>query len=378
MQPENIPINFSNNRKMAKVGDKVRFLNAVGGGTIVRIENNIAYVDDDGFETPVLLKECVVVDGDGFYGKTPKAAPSKEIKPAQNQQPAKKPSFSTNDESLQPTASSEPIVETADGDKLNIVLAYEAIDLKRLSTTAYEAYLVNDSNYFLYFTYMTRSENGDGWITRYAGIVEPNIQVFLCEIDRDMLNQMDRVAIQYIAFKRDKEFALKNPFLLEYRLDTTKFFKLHCFRQNPYFDNPVIAIDIVKNDAPQRPLSIESYKLEAGMTQSKAVDRPHRPVSKKSQQPQVIEVDLHIDELLDSTAGLSNSDMLGVQLKEFRKVMDENLAHKGQKIVFIHGKGEGVLRKAIIDELRHRYKRCEVQDASFREYGFGATQVTIR
>lgn len=28
-------------------------------------------------------------------------------------------------------------------------------------------------------------------------------------------------------------------------------------------------------------------------------------------------------------------------------------------------------------ELRHRYKTCQVQDASFREYGFGATQVTI-
>lgn len=46
---------------MAKIGDTVRFLNSVGGGRIVRIDGNIAYVDEDGFETPVLLKECVVV-----------------------------------------------------------------------------------------------------------------------------------------------------------------------------------------------------------------------------------------------------------------------------------------------------------------------------
>ena len=46
---------------MAQTGDMVRFLNSVGGGRIVRIEDNIAYVDEDGFETPVLLKECVVV-----------------------------------------------------------------------------------------------------------------------------------------------------------------------------------------------------------------------------------------------------------------------------------------------------------------------------
>ena len=51
---------------------------------------------------------------------------------------------------------------------------------------------------------------------------------------------------------------------------------------------------------------------------------------------------------------------------------------KGQKIVFIHGKGDGVLRKGILQELKYKYKNYQSQDASFREYGFGATMVTIR
>ena len=46
--------------------------------------------------------------------------------------------------------------------------------------------------------------------------------------------------------------------------------------------------------------------------------------------------------------------------------------------MFIHGKGEGVLRRAIINELNYRYKKYTYQDASFQEYGYGATQVTIR
>jgi dsDNA-specific endonuclease/ATPase MutS2 len=49
----------------------------------------------------------------------------------------------------------------------------------------------------------------------------------------------------------------------------------------------------------------------------------------------------------------------------------------GQKIVFIHGKGDGVLRKAVLDLLRKSYPKAELQDASFAEYGFGATLVTI-
>ena len=46
----------------AKIGDTVRFLNDIGGGVIVKIKDNMAYVaDNDGFETPILLRECVVV-----------------------------------------------------------------------------------------------------------------------------------------------------------------------------------------------------------------------------------------------------------------------------------------------------------------------------
>lgn len=92
----------------------------------------------------------------------------------------------------------------------------------------------------------------------------------------------------------------------------------------------------------------------------------------------IIEVDLHISTLLETSAGMNNAAMLEHQLDIFRQTMQSYKNAKGQKIVFIHGKGEGVLRKAIIDELKLRYAKCDWQDASFQQYGFGATQVTIR
>jgi len=328
----------------------------------VKIEGNIAYVDEDGFETPVMLRECVVVTP-----ATPKAKESKYVAPTiVPEQPAKpKP---------------EEIEETETGDKLNIVLAYEPEEIKHLNTTEYDAYLVNDSNYFLYFTYLTRADGHD-WATRYAGIVEPNIQIHLEHVTREQLPDMDRVAIQYVAFKRDKEFKLKAPVAVEYTLDTTKFFKLHCFREHRYFDEKVIAVDVVVNDVPQRPMVVDSSSLEDALRQKKEENRAARLLKKpvkRDSKPGIIEVDLHIGALLDTTAGLSNADILNCQIDAFRKVMDENLRNKGQKIVFIHGKGEGVLRQALMKELTHRYKGNDVQDASFREYGYGATQVTIR
>ncbi len=356
---------------MAQIGDMVRFLNSVGGGRIVRIDGNMAYVDEDGFETPVLLRECVVV-GQSQPSK-PKEAPAVTRTPAP---PTKEVSQSKAAAEPQP----EP-EELAGGDTLNIVLGYEPADIKRISTTTFDTYLVNDSNYYLYFTYLSRDDAG-GWTTRYAGIVEPNIQLFIEELQRDDLSRMSRIAVQCIAFKRDKDFALKAPVNVEVKFDATRFFKLHCFRPNDYFERDVIAYEIVKNDEPLRQVNISPVSIETAIREKGDRQRT-RPVTKKPRSQRtsgsdVLEVDLHIDELVDTKAGLSNADMLNLQVDEFRKVMDANLRNKGRKIVFIHGKGDGVLRNALMKELRHRYKGHDVQDASFREYGFGATQVTIR
>lgn len=358
---------------MAKVGDRVRFLNATGGGVIRRIEGNIAYVDDDGFETPTLIRELVVIA----------SAPLEEDKPkVSTEMPKITPAAAKTPElpkTSQPVEEPLPIEETPEGDRLNVVLAYEPSDLQRLSQATYDTYLVNDSNYYLYFTYLSRSNDERTWTTRYAGVVEPNIQLFLEEIEAANLPEMDRIAVQILAFKSDKAFQIKQPVAVEMPLDTTKFFKLHCFKENIYFDKDVIAVELVTNDVPYRQKRVDPMKLEEALRQKKSIDRPVRkPIKKRvSKNPDVIEVDLHINELLDSTKGLSPADILNYQIDEFRKVMDANIKNKGQKIVFIHGKGEGVLRAALMKELNHRYKGHQVQDASFREYGFGATQVII-
>ncbi len=356
---------------MVKVNDIVRFLNDVGGGKVTRIDGKMVYVEDeDGFERPALARDVVVVDHEKSRTmtyekpldiKTRLVEPEKPTKPAQ-------------------PAPQEPVFETEEGEVLNVVLAYDAKELKHLNTTTFYSNLVNDSNYYLYFTYMTRGDESLEWTTRYHGIVEPNIQLQLDEFGHDDLNSMTHVAVQYVAFKQGKSFRLKNPALVEMRLDVTKFYKLHCFHASEYFEDPVIELKIVTNDRPARMMHIDSGELETAMREKKRQERQNKPphASKSSKnQGEIIVQDLHIAELLDNLSGLSHTDMLNCQLDKFREVMEANKNKLGQKIVFIHGKGEGVLRRALLDELRRRYPRCAVQDASFREYGFGATQVTI-
>lgn len=356
----------------AKIGDIVRFLNTTGGGRVTRIEGQMAYVDDDGFETPVLMRECVVVSqGDTFYKvENRPMAPKAEAKVTPPAQPA-------------PAVVLPPAPETPEGEKLNIVLGFEPAELKHLSSTSFDAYLVNDSNFYLYFSIATRPRETAEWTLRYAGLIEPGMQEFVFELTHDDLPDVDRISFQAFAFKKDKPFAAKPAINVEQRLDATRFARLHSFGQNIYFDTDVMTLEFVKDDVvASRRIEVDTAKLKDALAQKQRDDRRKpRQVERKSKpnaRPAVIEVDLHASELLDTTAGLSPADILNYQIDTFRKIMDENLSHPGQQIVFIHGKGEGVLRQALMKELNHRYKGHDVSDASFREYGFGATKVVIR
>lgn len=367
-----------------KVGDIVRFLNSTGGGRVCRIEGQIAHVEDeDGFEVPVLQRECVVVqDAESAASAAKASSPDRPVVGGKTAQPeVEKPKSGSAISVMVNPEPDEPVEELPGGDKLNIVLAYEPLDRLNISTTIFDAYLVNDSNYFLYLTYLTRGDSEKEWSARYAGIIEPNMQVLLCEVLREHLALMDRVCIQFIAFKRDKAFEVKPPVSLELPLDTTKFCKLHCFRANTYFDNDVLALPIVADDKVVVKNTLEVYSESIAAATRSKLRKDARPVRRHvhaDDGKKDLVIDLHIDELLDNTRGLSPADMLNYQIDKFREVMDANLRNHGRKIVFIHGKGDGVLRQAILKEMRNRYKLHRAQDASFREYGYGATQVTIR
>ena len=128
-------------------------------------------------------------------------------------------------------------------------------------------------------------------------------------------------------------------------------------------------------------LKVETAKLEEALKSPsiKGKNQPHKkqPVPKRNPDEPLV-IDLHAHSLLETTAGMSSADIHEYQIEYFHRIMQEELPHKGRKVIFIHGKGDGVLRSSIERELKHKYKSCTYQDASFREYGYGATQVTIR
>jgi hypothetical protein len=207
------------------------------------------------------------------------------------------------------------------------------------------------------------------------GIMEPNVQEELITLAKHDLNDWENLRIQIVAFKKGKAYQPQRIIDYAVRIAPIKFYKLHSFSDNEYFDEQAMLINLMEKPMPEiKADDIKRAILEKDIqAHPKQINRP-----KINLNPDVIEVDLHIHELTDNTSGLNNADMLQMQLDKFHAVIAENIKKKGQKIVFIHGKGEGVLRNEILKLLKTRYKSFYYQDASFREYGFGATMIVIR
>ena len=74
--------------------------------------------------------------------------------------------------------------------------------------------------------------------------------------DKNDLNDIERICVQYVALKKEKPFEKKISGDVELKIDTVKFFKLHCFVSNPYFEEHSILYPIFKDDIPLGSLKV--------------------------------------------------------------------------------------------------------------------------
>lgn len=424
-----------------KIGDKVRFLSESGGGKVAGFQGkNIVLVEDeDGFQIPTPINEVVVVSTDDYSTKSmierkaeAKERLAEETSQGRGQRSVKALMREGQDEAVDMSVEDmvddskeitykPKVEERKGGNKLSAYLCFVPMDMTQVTNPRFEVYFVNDSNYTMHYALM--QAEGNSWTLTAHAEVEPNMKLYIDEIGRDEINRLNRIAVQLIAWKADKPFTIKPAIDVELRIDAVKFYKVHTFQDNQFFENPALIYTIVKDDEVARSLNVDAKTLKKEMYRSaseaggsgrqttvmaSAVEnkagngmrtaegnRREQLVGRysddqrkgnKRNSPYIhhrglddaIVVDLHADALLDTTAGMKPGEILDYQLKVFRDTLADYAGNRGQKIIFIHGKGAGVLRNSIIHELRYKYKTYTYQDASFQEYGYGATLVTIK
>ena len=226
-----------------KIGDKVRFLSEVGGGRVSGFQGKdiVLVEDEDGFDVPMRITEVVVIGEEDYDTRH-----VVEVKLKQKAQAAAPPMEEELEPADQPITFRAKPEERKGGDKLSAYLAFVPMNVKELMQTRFESYLVNDSNYYLRYTLL--SAEGTAYSVRSTGEVEPNTKAYIEEFGREDLQELEHLCVQMLAYKRDKHFLLKPPVNVPLRIDGVKFYKLHTFEENDFFEEPALIYTIIEND----------------------------------------------------------------------------------------------------------------------------------
>lgn len=326
-----------------RIGDKVRFLNETGEGTITRFKDkNYAFVEmPDGFEIPYFIKELVPIHTELIISSE---ADNLDLNP-----------------------------ESGIADAVYFVI--EPDHELPVLVSDYSIYLFNSSSYNLMYAYSIKD---DAYFqTLKHGEVGAYQKILLKQVKMDFFKEYPYQKIECILFKNTHYRAqipiAETVFVNPTNLNQYQLIKHHEFKRPVYAfmlkDEFIVSQNIeqeLSNEDIKRLKSIKEFKSHIRESKS------HKEQLKKLEK----EIDLHIEELVEDVAGLSSHEMLSIQLERVEKELDKALNAGMKKLIFIHGVGNGRL-KMEIQKILKSTKGVTFQDASYKEYGFGATQVNI-
>jgi dsDNA-specific endonuclease/ATPase MutS2 len=136
-----------------------------------------------------------------------------------------------------------------------------------------------------------------------------------------------------------------------------------------------LASELVKIEKDQYELSKFSDINHQLLKEKIAAQPSKKSAFKKEKNEVVFEVDLHINQLVNSTKGMDNYDMLNLQLDTAKQKIEFAISKRIPKMVLIHGVGEGILKSELMNLLQ-KYP-VKFYDASYKKYGLGATEVVV-
>ncbi len=399
---------------MIKAGSRVKFVSDTGVGIVRSIQGNMAYVEvEEGFEIPALISDIVEVEIEAENAAIVKIGPS-DPKPAASRQTAtsdgsqkkqratvrglnnygrvsladdyeddepidlsklRRTSAQTAEERVDRTPAAPEKAPWEVTDYLVKLLFVPAADTDKPAETAdLEAWLVNDSSYTLFYNIARREQRGDFVRTIDSGTLAADSKQKIKLYRRAELAEISTLHISLLPYK-PTAFVPRAVEAFDLELHPLKFVRAASFVENDYFETPALEFTLASSD--------ETTDGASPVIPSKAPQKESKPkaapVSHKASSKEEEVVDLHAEEILDSTEGMASGEILKAQLARFTVALDGAVrAGRQKRIVFIHGVGKGKLRYEIEKELKRSYPKLRYQDASFAEYGYGAIMVFLK
>lgn len=354
-----------------KIGDKVNFLSTTGGGKVTKIiDSRMVMVEiEGGFEIPTLNTD-LVLDYRSMPAQTKQQqAVDKVQKEVQGQELLKQ---QQADE-----ARKGSLRRHAKGaEKEGVYMAFVPHEQQWLLTGPLDVVLVNHTPYEMLYTFTIKEETQ--FVNVDFGQVDKYEKIVIETISRDDLEYWLNGVVQAILTAETSDCVLL-PLNAPFSLRTGRFLKEGSYVPSGILGEKSVMIclsEIVAlrhGDGDFTKIMKEGIGSQAA---AKTLVKQEAPIDKHKVGPGEAVVDLHIGELVDNILGLSSHDMFKIQTDYFKKMLDSAIAADYNKVTFIHGVGNGVLKNAILEELKS-YQNTENRMASIAKFGVGAIDVII-
>lgn len=338
-----------------KVGDEVSFLNEKGSGVVCKLINSttVNVRMDDGFELPCLESELILMGGEQPPIK--REAISSEVKMPKVAKPA---SYYKK---------TEPE---------GLYIAFSPENENDISDSNFNLWFINATNYEVFFTC---SELKKGEYTTSVSERVPNAEHLLIATYSSYDLQMPlNLKIDALYFNEDSHKG-QAPVSELIKFKPKKLYADNVFKANGLLSVSALLIPISNignehlfdGNGNKADLSALLFQKNTKVTSTKK-SIPHI----KNSSLREMEVDLHIEELVDNHKGMSNFEIMTIQLRHLQEKVDQAISQHYRSVVVIHGVGTGKLRDEVHKVLA-TYKKLKFHDASYAKYGFGATEVEL-
>ncbi|MCX2741536.1 Smr/MutS family protein [Pontibacter anaerobius] len=315
------------------VGDRVRLMSGREEGIITRLlDNNLVEVAiDNDFTIPVARREVVVIA-------------------------AEEQKYMRQDETtIQPSKRKEPAAPVLAAQGVYLALVHQSEEL--LAVT-----MVNNSDYDVLFT------SGEEREKNYRGLqndkLAPKATRVITHYHLKEFEKWPNLLIQFIQHRNGSP-TIFEPVVKRVQFKASSFYKSK--RTAPVLNKEAYLFQL-----DQKPVSVNPDKIKEQLEEAAQNHETYKLTAPEH------EVDLHIEKLVDDHSGMSNSAIIKTQLERFQDALDRAMATNMHEIVFIHGAGNGVLRKELQKILSRTPGIKFFEDARKEKFGYGATLVRLK
>jgi hypothetical protein len=351
-----------------KTGDKVKFLNTTGGGVISKIvDKHIVHVAiEDGFEVPVMVNDLILT------GRVSDAAANL----FRSEGEASTPRTPAPEVSVRQQNQHRMVPGTYAGQQVEqgVYLCFRPMDQRMLTIGDLEVILINHTPHPL--SAQLYRKQGEGYRLFRSFSIDQKQSLILEQIERKGLDEWLQGALQFMVQPKETG-ALILPVHTAFHLKGSRFFKAESYEQTNLDPQQLIAV-LLKGVQSLQPAGVRKpeSQISARPEEKNSTPKPEPLIKRHLKEDGSAEVDLHIHHLVEKTQGLNPREAFQIQSAYFQKVLNSAIAERVNKLIIIHGVGNGILKAEIIKAVEE-LSFATTYDAPILKYGIGATVIEL-